>query len=230
MKPEIIVMLTHNDITVSNAREVFADSADLPVQYWGFKDAGVTSAEARRLVDDFRAAGKSAVFEVVSFDEKRLLDAARLAVDTGFDYFTGSSYSEAVRELVQGAGMKYLPFSGGVGGSPIELHGEEGTIVEDSARIIDRGADGIDLVAYRYCDGDPVTLAKAAVARVGAEKVIIAGSVNSPERMHLMQEIGPFAYTMGGALFESAFVAGGSFRENLQRVVELDASVTGRAK
>ncbi|MFK0008940.1 hypothetical protein ACIQTZ_18015 [Paenarthrobacter sp. NPDC090520] len=230
MKPEVIVMLTHNDITVPNAREVFAESADLPLQFWGFKDAGVTSVEARRLVDDLKAAGKTAVFEVVTFEEELLLDAARLAVDCGFDYFTGSSYSEAVRDIVQDAGMKYLPFSGAVGGSPIELHGEQGEIVDDSARIVDNGADGIDLVAYRYSDGDPVALAKATIERVGAEKVVVAGSINSVERIRLMQEIGPSAYTIGGALFEGAFVEGGSFRDNLQQVIGLSASVTGKVK
>jgi len=227
MKPEIIVMLTHHDVTVANAREVFAQSADLPIQYWGFKDAGVTATEARQLVDDFKAAGKTSVLEVVTFDEKELLDAAHLAVDSGFDYFTGSSYSDDVRDIVHGAGLSYLPFSGNVGGSPIELKGEPDEIVEDSARIVARGADGIDLVAYRYAAGDPVALAKATVERVGAQNVVIAGSINSVERMQRMQDIGPFAYTMGGALFEGVFLDGGSFRENLERVVELDASLTG---
>ena len=29
MKPQIIVMLTHNDVTVANARDCFRDAADL---------------------------------------------------------------------------------------------------------------------------------------------------------------------------------------------------------
>jgi hypothetical protein len=38
--------------------------------------------------------------------------------------------------------------------------------------------------------------------------------------MQLMNDIGPFAYTMGGALFEGKFVEGGSFRDNLEFVVQ----------
>jgi hypothetical protein len=40
-----------------------------------------------------------------------------------------------------------------------------------------------------------------------------------------MHEIGPLGYTMGGALFEGAFVPGGSFRDNLEELVKIDARI-----
>ena len=41
MNPEIIIMLTNNDITVTNAEEVFESCKDLPAKKWGFKDIGI---------------------------------------------------------------------------------------------------------------------------------------------------------------------------------------------
>ena len=34
MKPELIIMLTHNDVTVKNAAEVFDSCKDLPATRW----------------------------------------------------------------------------------------------------------------------------------------------------------------------------------------------------
>lgn len=38
MNPELIVMLTHNDRTVSNAAEIFEACKDAPAVNWGFKE------------------------------------------------------------------------------------------------------------------------------------------------------------------------------------------------
>lgn len=225
MKPQIIVMLTHNDVTVSNARDIFKDAADLPVQYWGFKDIGLSTTEMEQLVGDFRAAGKTPVLEIVNFDEKELLNAASLAIDCGIEYFTGGVFSHAVMERVQTAGLKYFPFCGDISGSPIELKGTPEEILEDAVRLRELGVDGIDLVAYRLSQGDPIQLAKLVEHQLGGENLIIAGSINSPERIRRMQDIGPFGYTMGGALFEGTFVLGGSFRDNLEELVKIDANI-----
>jgi hypothetical protein len=178
-----------------------------------------------QLVNDFKEAGKTPVLEVVNFDEQGLLDAASLAIDCGVEYFTGGVFSEAVLERVHAAGMKYFPFCGDVGGSPIELKGSAEDIAKDASRLRELGADGIDLVAYRYSNGDPIELAKLVEHKLGGKNLIIAGSINSAERIRRMQEVQPFGYTMGGALFEGAFKPGGSFRENLQELVKIDANI-----
>ena len=36
--PELIVMLTHNDMTADNAAEVFDRCKELPVRIWGMKE------------------------------------------------------------------------------------------------------------------------------------------------------------------------------------------------
>jgi hypothetical protein len=178
-------------------------------------------------VVDFKEADKTPVLEVVSFDEKDLLEAASLAVGCGVEYFTGAMFSAAVMERVHAAGMRYFPFCGDVSGSPIELKGTAESVSNDASRLRNLGADGVDLVAYRYASGDPIQLAKMVADKVGGERLIIAGSVNSVDRMQRMQEIKPFAYTMGGALFDGAFKPGGSFRDNLERVVNAESAMSG---
>lgn len=225
MKPEIVVMLTHHDVTVPNAREVFREAVDLPVRFWGFKDVGLSLAESEKLVTDFREAGKTPVLEAVSFTENEMLDAVRFAASCGIEYFTGGRFSDVIAAEVRAAGMKYFPFCGETSGPPISLAGSLEDVERDAARLLGRGADGVDLVAYRYCDGDPVELARRVVASVGGERTIVAGSINSVERIRRMHEIGPLGFTIGGALFEGALLPGGSFRDNLQVVVDAGETV-----
>lgn len=230
MKPEVIVMLTHNDVTVPNAREIFREAADLPARYWGFKDVGLSVEEMESLVEDLRSAGKVPVLEVVNFDEAELVKAADLAIRCGFAYLTGSRFSATVAEKMRAAGITYLPFCGEVGGSPVALLGTAAEIVADAVQATSQGAHGVDLVAYRYQQGDPIGLARAVIDELGGDRVVVAGSVNSAERMRCMHDLGVFAYTMGGALFEGAFVPDGSFRENLAAVLELNDSLAGAVR
>jgi len=220
MTPEIIVMLTHHDVTVANAAECFKQCADLPVKYWGFKDNGLTVSQMESLVQEFRDAGKVPVLEVVSSNPDEVENAAILAISSGVEYFTGARFSASVAQRLHEAGIKYFPFCGNIGGPPITLTGTPQDIIEDARRIRAQGADGIDLVAWRYADGDPVTLATSLITELGGENVVIAGSINSVQRLRQVYEIGAFACTMGGALFERAFIPEGSFRENLHAVIQ----------
>ena len=220
MKPELIIMLTCNDITVSNAGEVFESCKDLPAQHWGFKDVGLSKEEMIALNKKMKEAGKTTYLEVVTYTEEGCLQGAELAGECGFDHLTGTIYYPAVDEIIQKYGLQYHPFPGKVGGSPVALSGTIEEIVADSERLIAAGAAGVDLTAYRYTDGDPVELAKAVGDAVGMDKLTIAGSVGNTERMDVMKELGVHAYTMGSALFNSNFVEGGTFRENLEFVLD----------
>ncbi|MCX2684687.1 hypothetical protein OO306_03875 [Pseudomonas sp. DCB_AW] len=220
MKPQLIVMLTHNDLTVNNALELFEACKDLPIPFWGFKDVGIPDAAMRELIDAMKRAGKTTFLEVVTFDEESCLACAKMAVDYGFDYLTGTLFFPSVAEYLKDKPIRYYPFVGNVGGSPVKLVGSQQSILDDAARLEAAGVHGLDLVAYRYVDGDPVQLASELVANAKTE-VIIAGSIQSEERLAIMKEINPFAFTMGGALFDKRFVADGDFRDNLARVVEI---------
>lgn len=220
MKPEIIIMLTYHDETVKNALEVFETCKDLPIPNWGFKDIGIPVEEMVALNKAMKAAGKTTFLEVVTYTEEECLNGAQLAIDCGFDYLTGTVFFPSIVEKLKNTNIKYHPFGGKVGGSPVELKGTIEEIVEDCKRILAAGADGIDLTAYRYVDGDSYELIKAVADAIESEKLTIAGSIGSKERIELMEKLGLAGYTMGGALFDSIFVKDGNFRENLEFVLE----------
>lgn len=83
MKTDIIVMLTHHDVTVKNAKEVFDQCKDLPVTHWGFKNVGLPKDQMKELTADMKAAGKITYLEVVTYDEASCLDGAQTAIDCG---------------------------------------------------------------------------------------------------------------------------------------------------
>lgn len=224
MQAELIVMLTHNDITVDNAKELFESCKDLSVRFWGFKDVGISREETIALVDLMKKNGKVTFLEVVTYSEEECLESAQLAIDAGFEYLTGTLFYPSVVELLNGTDIKYYPFVGDVSGSPVTLKGTVEEILADAKRLEGAGVSGLDLVAYRYADGDPVELAKKLVAAASAD-VIIAGSISSVERLRVVDDINPFAFTMGGALFDGKFAPNGDFRENLEAVVDVMASI-----
>lgn len=220
MKTELIIMLTNNDITVTNAAEVFEQCKDLPAKKWGFKDVGLPKDQMIALAKAMKEAGKETYIEVVTYTEEGCMEGAKLAYECGFDYLTGALPFDSVFAYAKEHNLKYYPFCGKVGGSPVALSGSVESVVDSAKKCIENGANGVDLTAYRYADGDPIELTKAVVEAVGADKVCIAGSIGNTERMDAMKEAGVAEYTMGSALFNANFVPGGSFRENLEFVLD----------
>mgnify|MGYP001350180808 CR=1 FL=1 len=220
MESDIVIMLTWNDKTVKNAMDVFQDCKDLPANNWGFKDVGIPVNEMIELNKAMKEAGKTTFLEVVTYTEEECLKGASLAMECGFDYLTGTIFFPSIVQKLRGSGIKYFPFAGDVGGSPVTLKGSIKDIVEDSRRIIVNGADGVDLTAYRFANGDGTELAMAVADAVGRGKLMIAGSIGNVERMDIMTKLAPFGYTMGSALFNENFVKGGGFKENLEYVLD----------
>ena len=62
MKPELIVMLTHNDLTVSNAAEIFEQCKNTPAKFWGFKEVGLPLSEMKTLCQDDERCGQENIF------------------------------------------------------------------------------------------------------------------------------------------------------------------------
>ena len=65
--PELIVMLTHNDVTVPDAAAVFARCQHTRARYWGFKEEGLPFAEMQALFAQMKACGKTTCLEVVAY-------------------------------------------------------------------------------------------------------------------------------------------------------------------
>lgn len=216
MKSNIIIMLTHHDMTVKNAIEVFDSCKDLPVQFWGFKDVGLEREKMAALVKDMKEAGKTTFLEVVTYSEEECMAGAHTAVEMGFDYLLGTLFFDSVYAYLQQHQVKYLPFCGTVTGSPSVLTGSFEDIIADAKSMLDKGVYGIDLLAFRHADG--AGLAEAYCKEIHSP-VVVAGSINSTARIDFINRINPWAFTMGSALFEDAFVPQGGFRKNLETVI-----------
>ena len=222
MRPEIIIMLTHHDVTVENAAEVFEACKDLPVKSWGFKNVGLPKDKMKELATAMKEAGKTTFLEVVTYDEQSCLDGAQTAIDCGFDYLMGTIYYDSVAKLLADNNMSYLPFVGKVSGSPSILEGTNEEIIANAKDLMAKGIKGFDILAYRHVvDGEK--LAYEFCKAVDAQ-ICIAGSINSFDRIDTMFDIGPWTFTMGSALFEKNFVPEGSFYDNLKAVADYMAA------
>jgi putative N-acetylmannosamine-6-phosphate epimerase len=211
-------MLTHHDVTVKNAKEVFEQCVDLPVKHWGFKNVGLPKDQMKELASEMKKAGKETFLEVVTYDEASCLDGAQTAIDCGFDYLMGTIYYDSVAKLLRENNMEYLPFVGKVSGSPSILEGTNEEIIAQAESLMKKGIKGFDILAYRHVvDGEK--LARDFCGAVDA-KICVAGSINSWARIDTMFDIGPWTFTMGSALFEKKFVPEGSLRDNLKAVAD----------
>lgn len=213
---QFIFMLTKNDATVAGALEVYEASRDLlPLQHVGFKDVGADRRVLRHLTDAIHADGRTAYLEIVSQDPTEEARAWRLAVDLGVDVILGGIHVDALIKLIDGSAPRYFPFVGKVVGHPSNLRGTPSEIVRDVERLtqID-GVDGFDLLAYRT-DGDPLMITEAVVGR-SRLPVVIAGSIDSPERIDEVIKSGAWGFTVGGAIFAHRFPAGPTVREQLE--------------
>ncbi len=216
MKPELIVMLTHNDVTVSNAMQLFEQSKHLPVQHWGFKDVGLPPDQMKELVQRMKEAGKTTYLEVVSLSEEEGLRGAQIAVEAGFDILMGTVYFDSIHEYLKDKPVRYYPFPGHVHSHPSILDGTIEEIVNHARQLEAKGVDGMDLLAYRYV-GDARQLLKEVVAATKVP-IVSAGSVASFQRIAEIWEAGAWGFTIGGAFFEGKFHPGGDFTQNVQAV------------
>lgn len=217
MKQKMIIMLTYNDKTVSNALEVFDQCKELPVDCWGFKNIGLPVEKMKKLVMNMKEAKKTTFLEVVTYNEKSCLDAAKFALECQFDYFTGSLYFESVHNLLKDKPIKYFPFCGKVSGSPSILQGSIQEIVDDAKLMEEKGVDGFDLLAYRHVE-DAEKLAQQFIEATKSP-VVLAGSIDSFDRLDKVKQFDPWGFTIGSAFFDKKFVKGGSFKEQIVKVL-----------
>ena len=218
MGPHLITMLTYHDRTVPDALTVFDQCRDLPVGCWGFKDVGLPAREMKKLVTAMKDAGKTTFLEVVRYSKEECLASAELALECGFDYLAGTIFHPSVHAFLRGAPTSYFPFCGKVTGSPSVLDGSVSEIIDEATQIERLGVEGFDLLAYRYV-GDGEELARQFIRAVKVP-VIMAGSIDSFERLDTVRELKPWGFTIGSAFFDERFIPGAPFREQIQKVVE----------
>jgi 4-hydroxythreonine-4-phosphate dehydrogenase len=215
---EFIFMLTRDDVTLADAREVYASVAGTGVRHVGCKDVGLPRDELAALMDDIRSNGHTTYVEVVSETEEATLQSARVAAEIRPDHLIGGTLIEPVQEILAGTGVKLWPYVGRIVGHPCLLRGSIDEIVADTERAASLGVDGINLLAYRY-DGDVDALVRAVVGATDLP-VICAGSVDSVERIRALDACGAWAFTIGTAALDGVLVDGEPLDRQLAAALE----------
>ena len=220
---EFIFMLTRDDVTLPDAREVYESIASSGVRHVGCKDVGLPQDQLKAFMDDIRSNGHTSYLEVVSETEEATLESARAAVGVNPDYLIGGTLIEPVQEIIAGTGIKFFPYIGQIVGHPCLLRGSIEEIAEDARRAEARGVDGINLLAYRY-DGDVNALVEA-VGDATSLPVIAAGSVDSPARIQALAERGVWGFTIGPAALDGVLVPGAPLADQLSCALDAAAAV-----
>lgn len=221
--PIFIFMLTNQDRTVADAAERLKDVLAAGITHVGFKDIGLPFDELLLLASAIKAAGATLYLEVVSLDEESERRSAQAAVDLGVDILMGGTRPNVVLPVIAGKNIRYYPFPGKIVGHPSKLEGTIETIV-DSARQLTaiEGVSGLDLLAYRF-DGDVEALITS-VCEAIEKPVVVAGSIDSPQRMAAVVRSGAAGFTIGTAAFNGAF----SGSSNLRLEIEMEIDVLKR--
>ena len=212
---EFIFMLTRNDETLADAREVYASVAAAGVRHFGCKDVGLPRKELEALLSDIESNGHTSYLEVVSESDEATLASARAAAEIQPDYLIGGTLIEPVQEIIAGTGIKFFPYVGRVVGHPCLLRGSIQEIADDARRAEALGLEGVNLLAYRY-NGDVEALVDAVVSNTSLP-VIAAGSVDSVERIRALARNGVWAFTIGTAALDGVLLP----EEPLQAQLEL---------
>lgn len=214
MLDKMIVMLTNNDFTVKDAKACFLACKNLPIVNWGFKEEGIPFEEMVELNNLMHEAGKTTWLEVVAYTEEECMAGAKMAVDAGFDNLCGTIFFESVNEYCKANNISYNPFVGTVVDRPSNLHGSVEMMLEQAEQYKAAGAQGLDLLGYRWRDGDPEVMIREFLAKTPLP-TCVAGSIGSEARLDTVRDFDPAYFTMGSALFNGNFVKDGTFAENL---------------
>ncbi|RMD64871.1 MAG: hypothetical protein D6826_01455 [Alphaproteobacteria bacterium] len=206
---DFIFMLTRHDRTVEDCLAVLDRVVPLGLAHIGFKDVGVALPVLRTLNRRIKEAGATSYMEVVSETPQAALDSARAAVDIGVDVLLGGTDIDAIQAILAGTAIACYPFPGRPVGHPTRLDGTPEQIADHCRAFVDKGAAGVDLLAYRATAAEPLALVRAARAALGGRgRLIVAGSIDSPARVRALAGAGADAFTIGSAIFDGTFAPG----------------------
>jgi hypothetical protein len=219
---DFVFMLTRNDATVGNALDLVEIARELGLRHIGFKDAGADAPMLRRLTQAIRSAGASPWMEVVATTREAELRAVALGRDLGVDLLMGGVHVEEALRILDGGATRYLPFAGKPSGHPTRLGGSAAEVEAQCRAFAAMGCAGVDILAYRATEAEPLDLV-AACRRGFLDQgaVVVAGSVNSAERVAAVRAAGADAFTIGTAAIEASYAPGaGPLAAQLRAVLE----------
>jgi hypothetical protein len=220
---DFVFMLTRADRTIADALDVLDDIREVGIRHIGFKDVGIEPAAAQELHRRIKAMGATSYLEVVSTTPEACLQSTRVARELGVDYLLGGTQHKEILEILGDGTTKYLPFPGQPFGHPTKLRGAPADITADCMRYGVAGAAGVDLLAYRSIDADPIELVRAARAAVTGT-LLVAGAIATPAQVRALRDARADAFTVGSAVFDGSFAPHvGSMRSQLKAVLDAAA-------
>lgn len=203
---DFIFMLTRQDQTVVDCLAVMDAIRPAGLTHVGFKDIGVDLDTLKALHRAIKDCGATSYMEVVSTSPEAALNSARVARDLGVDRLMGGTDVAGVLGVLKGSRTEYYPFPGRPVGHPTKLGGQPDEVEAQCRRFLEAGCAGVDLLAYRATEADPLDLVRAARRGLGGKgRLICAGSVDSPARIQALAEAGAEAFTIGSAAFDGSF-------------------------
>lgn len=213
-------MLTRHDRTIADALDVLDDIKSVGLRHIGFKDVGIEPHALTELHRRIKALGATSYLEVVSTSAEACLASARIARELGVDRLLGGTRVEEVLAILAGSKVQYLPFPGQPFGHPTQLRGSPDDVARDCRRYRALGAAGVDLLAYRASEAEPLELVRAARHAFDGT-LLVAGGVASPAQVRALAAAGVDAFTVGSAVFDGSFAPHvGSLRSQLKAVLD----------
>jgi hypothetical protein len=201
---DFIFMLTRSDETIVDCLDTWSAIDHVGVTHAGFKDVGVDIATLVELNQRMQSSGVTTYLEVVSTSTEECLRSARAAVQIGVSRLMGGTQVDEIMAIIAGTGIEYLPFPGLPVGHPTKLGGDP-ELVERQCKEFDRqGCGGVDLLAYRATEADPIELVRAA-RRGTTGYLVVAGSVSTVQQIDRLRAAGADAFTIGSAVFDGSF-------------------------
>lgn len=217
---DFVFMLTRSDQTVGDCLEVLEEIAPLGLRHLGFKDVGVPPSVLAELQRRIKALGATSYMEVVSTSREACLNSARVAREIGIDLLLGGTQVDEVLEILAGSAVRYLPFPGRPFDHPTRLGGKPDDVLADCQRFAAKGCAGVDLLAYRATEADPLELVRAA-RRGTPGTLLVAGSVQTAAQIRALRDAGADAFTIGSAAFDGSFSPlKGSLRSQLRDILD----------
>ena len=218
-----IFMLTRRDRTVEDAESILATALDAGLRHIGFKDVGLPFDRLKKLNAAIKKGGATSYLEVVSLDDDSEAASARAAVEIGVDILLGGTRADLVLPILAGSGVQYFPFPGHIVGHPSVLKGSIDDIVASARELTARdGVHGLDLLAYRSRQN--VSELMRAVCSATDKPVIMAGSIDGPQRIRAVQEAGAAGFTIGTAALDGQYEETGDDLETQLRAIMKDVA------
>ena len=166
--------------------------------------------------------------EVVSTSRDDELRSIAVARALGVDWLMGGVHVEEALGILAGSATRYLPFAGRPLGHPTQLGGSATEVEAHCRAFAQKGCAGVDILAYRATEAEPLDLVAACRRGLsGMGMVVVAGSVNSPDRIAAIRVAGGDAFTIGTAAIEASYAPGAGPVEAQLRAVLEDCRTAG---